>query len=434
MRKQIWLLLSLTILTLQQCKPVQKPDMQKNAGVLKVLRQPAEFEPQEAIWLIWPPADHKQGYSIEAVTLQIIAALIPHTHVVVTAATPDLYKKAKAAIPAAALQNGNVELLLLPSEQLWARDMGPVFVQLHNRKKAIVDFGFNAWGYTPSSAMDESTIRMEKFDEALAELRKLPIISTELISEGGNREVNGKGVLMLVQTVEQGRNPNKTLSEIEAEFRRVLGIKKIIWLKEGLHEDDHTFRGPLPLANGERAYTLTTTNGHIDEFARFVNDSTILLAQVSTEDRLEPIAKENHRRLEENFAILKKASDQDGRAFRIVRMPMPPHILDRMKPGDPVYDFISTLDYTDGSTFPVGKAVQVIAAASYLNFLITDKVVIGQKYWREGLDPAIRARDETAQTILEEVFPGRTILLLDPLAINFGGGGIHCITMQEPKI
>ena len=221
---------------------------------------------------------------------------------------------------------------------------------------------------------------------------------------------------------------------MEAEFRRVLGIKKIIWLKEGLREDDHTFRGPLPLANGERAYTVATTNGHIDEFARFVNDSTILLAQVPAEDLHEPIAKENHRRLEENYAILRNASDQDDRPFRIVRVPMPPHIIDRMEPGDPVYDFISTLDYADGSTFPVGKPVQVIAAASYLNFLITDKVIIGQKYWHEGLDPAVRARDEAVRAILEGIFPDRTILLLDPLAINFGGGGIHCITMQEPKI
>jgi agmatine deiminase len=433
MRKKIWLPLSLILLTLLQCGTAYKPRVQKTDGAPEVLRQPAEFEPQDCIWLIWPPVDHKEGYSAEVVTLQIITALIPHTRVVVTAATPDLYKKAKATIPAAALENGRVELLLLPSEQLWARDMGPVFVQLRNGKKAIVNFGFNAWGYTPENAMDESTIRMEKYDAAVAELRKLPLISTDLISEGGNRELNGKGVLMLVQAVEQGRNPRMTKAAMEGEFRRLLGVKKVIWLKEGLHEDDHTFRGTLPLANGTRAYTVATTNGHIDEFARFVNDSTILLAEVPAEDLHEPVARENHRRLEENYAILEKATDQDGRPFRIIRMPTPHQVPDRMKPGDSVYDFISTLDYKDGSVFPVGATVQVIPTASYLNFLITDKVVIGQKYWREGLNPAIKLRDETARSILEDVFPGRTILLLDALAINFGGGGIHCITIQEPK-
>ena len=434
MRNQIWLPLSLMILTCLQCGRVQEKNDLKSATVPEVLRQPAEFEPQDGIWLIWPPEDHKAGLPVEAVTLQIIAALIPHTRVIVTAANPDLLKRASAAIPATALKSGKVELLLLPSEQLWARDMGPVFVELRNGQKAVVDFGFNGWGYTADEAMDDYTIRMEKYDESVAALRKLPMISSDLISEAGNRELNGKGVLMLVEAVEQSRNPGKTKSYLASEFRRTLGVKKIIWLKEGLCEDDHTFRGPLRLANGEQAYTTATTNGHIDEFARFVNDSTILLAEVPAEDLHEPIARENQRRLEENYALLKKATDQDGRPFRIVRMPMPPLLLDKMQPGDAVYDFISTLNYENGHRFPAGSTVQVIAAASYLNFLITDKVVIGQKYWREGLDPAIRTRDEAARATLAKVFPGRTILLLDPLAINFGGGGIHCITMQEPKI
>ena len=76
---------------------------------------------------------------------------------------------------------------------------------------------------------------------------------------------------MVVETVEQGRNPNWTLAEMEAEFQRVLGVKKVIWLQEGLYEDDHTFRGPIPIENDKKAYTVVTTNGHIDEFARFVN-------------------------------------------------------------------------------------------------------------------------------------------------------------------
>lgn len=434
MRNQIWLPLSLMILTCLQCGKVQEKNAPKSAALPEVLRQPAEFEPQGGIWLIWPPEDHKAGLPVGAVTLQIIAALIPHTRVIVTASTPDLLESARAAIPATALKSGRVELLLLPSEQLWARDMGPVFVELRSGRKAVVDFGFNAWGYTADEVLDDNTIRMEKYDEAVAGLRNLPLISSELISEGGNRELNGKGVLMLVEAVEQSRNPRKTKAWMEAEFRRTLGVQKIIWLKEGLCEDDHTFRGPLRLADGGQAYTTATTNGHIDEFARFVNDSTILLAEVPVEDLHEPIARENQRRLEENYAILKKATDQDGRSFRILRMPMPPLLLNTMQPGDPVYDFISSLDYENGHRFPAGSAVKVIAAASYLNFLITDKVVIGQKYWREGLDPRIKARDETARATLEQVFPGRTILLLDPLAINFGGGGIHCITMQEPEI
>jgi len=312
--------------------------------------------------------------------------------------------------------------------------MGPNFVELTNGQKAVVDFGFNAWGYTDSDSMDDYTIRMEKFDERVAELRDLPLIQTDLISEGGNREVNGEGILMVTETVEKDRNPDMTLAEMEAEFRRVLGIEKVIWLKEGLVEDQHTFLGTLPLEDNEVAYTAVTTNGHIDEFARFVNDSTIVLASVKERDQEDPIGAENHRRMVENYEILKNATDQNGKPFRIVRMPLPQLILGKMKPGDSVYDFISSLNYEDGSNFPVGEDVTVIAAASYLNFLITDEVVIGQKYYSEGMDPAIEARDQEAAEILQQLFPQRKIVMIDALAVNFGGGGIHCITMNEPSI
>lgn len=401
---------------------------------ISVVRQPAEYDPQAAVWLMWSPIDHKEGYSNEQVTLEIIDALIPHTKVVVTAANQALYQKAKSSIPASALEGGQVELIQIPSEELWTRDMGPNYVELSNGQKAIVDFNFNAWGYTPTNAMDEYTIRMENFDSLIAEKQNLPIIKTELISEGGDREVNGEGVLMVVKTLEKGRNPNWSLAEMEAEFKRVLGVKKVIWLKEGLYEDDHTFRGPIELDNGEKAYTVVTTNGHIDEFARFVNDSTILLAEVPQADMEDPIAQENHRRMEENYKILRQAKDQDGKPFRIIRIPLPKTILTTMKPGDSVYDFISTLEYEDGSQFPEGKPVTVVAAASYLNFLITDKVILGQKYWKAGLDDAIKERDHKAASILEKIFPNRKVIMIDALAINLGGGGIHCITMQEPKI
>ena len=75
-----------------------------------------------------------------------------------------------------------------------------------------------------------------------------------------------------------------TRKEMEAEYKRLMGVKKIIWLKKGVVEDDHTFLGPITTSDGTKAYTVVTTNGHIDEFARFVNDSTILLAQVDSKE------------------------------------------------------------------------------------------------------------------------------------------------------
>ena len=402
------------------------------SSVIKVVRQAAEYDPQEAVWLIWSPIDHLDGFSNEQVTLDIIKQLVPNTNVKITAAKDELYERAKSMIPAAYLEGGSVQLIKIPSVELWARDMGPVFVEDSLGRKVIADFNFDAWGYGDTTEAD--TKIEEKYDELIGAHQGLPIISSNMISEGGNREVNGEGTLMVVEKVEMGRNPSMTKEEMEAEFQRMLGVSNVIWLKEGLKEDDHTFLGPIETHDGKKAYTVITTNGHIDEFARFVNDSTILLAQVDSSDLDDPIAMENYRRMEENYAILQNAKDQDGKPFKIVRMPLPKTILGEMKPGDAVYDYISTLEYKDGSEFPAGESVSVIAAASYLNFLITDNLILGQKYWRDGLDEAIKARDEQATQILQEVFPNRKVVMLDALAINYGGGGIHCISMQEPKL
>jgi agmatine deiminase len=225
-----------------------------------------------------------------------------------------------------------------------------------------------------------------------------------------------------------------TKEQMEAEYKRLLGVTNIVWLKTGLREDDHTFLSPIETADGTKAYTVVTTNGHIDEFARFVNDSTIILAKVDEEElrAKDPIAIENNKRLEENFAILQNAKDSNGNSFHIIRFPMPQIILKKMKPGDEVYEYIKTLDFQDGSVFPTDKTIDVIAAASYLNFTITNNVVLAQKYYREGGDIKILERDTQVKNLLQELFPAKEIIMIDAMAVNLGGGGIHCITMHEP--
>ncbi|GAA4820019.1 agmatine deiminase family protein [Algivirga pacifica] len=426
----MWATLSLSGVLFQCQAPSTKSVTQETATETpKVYRQAAEFEEQKGVWLIWPPAEHKQGYSNKAVTLKIIEQLINHTSVTVSCANDSLYQDAQKHIKQQ-FPEASIEITKVPSVELWARDMGPVIVEGENGEHIMADFNFDAWGYSDST--DKDTQIEEQFDVAIAKKLNLPVISTPMISEGGDREVNGKGTLLTVETVEQGRNPSMSKTEMEAEFKRMLGVSNVIWLKQGLKEDDHTFLGPIEAEEGLKAYTVITTNGHIDEFCRFVNDSTVLLAEVDPEDLHDPIAKENHRRMEENYQILKNATDQDGKPLRIVRMPLPKTILAKMQPGDPVYDYISTLDYQDGSTFPQGEEIHVVAAASYLNFLISNEVVIGQKYWKEGMDTAIKERDAQAKAVLESVFPDRQVIMLDALSINLGGGGIHCISMQLP--
>ena len=395
-----------------------------------VVNQPAEFETQEAIWLIWPSTNHKEEESVEKVTISIIESLIGDINIVVTCKDKELLDRANETLKNHFGELKKLTLLEIPSYEIWARDMGPIFVETNQNTLAIADFNFNFWGY--SDTLDIDTKTEEMYDVRVAEQFNLPVISSSMISEGGNREVNGKGTLMTTESVEEGRNPGMSKQEMETEYKRLLGVKKIIWLKQGLVEDDHTFLGPITTSDETKAYTVVTTNGHIDEFARFVNDSTILLAEIDSTELDDPIAFENHKRMEENYKILSEATDQDGKPFTIIRMPLPGTIFSTMSPGDYIYEYIKTLDYKDGSAFPNGDTVKVIAALSYLNFIITNTVVIGQTCWREGMPNELKLKDEKATQILQSVFPNRKVIMIDALAVNLGGGGIHCISMQQP--
>lgn len=397
----------------------------------RLYHQAAEFEPTEAIWLLWSNYDHRTDMPNEQATLDIISALAPHVKVKLIVANDSLYQHARSKIRPDWLEKQQVSIFKLPYQEFWARDMGPSFVLDWQGKLAMADFNFNAWGI---GSLQDSMVKMdESLDERVAKMMKLPVISSNLITEGGNHEVNGQGTLMLTEKVARGRNPKLSLTQIEKEYQRLLGVRKIIWLKEGLYEDDYTQRSPLPGPKGENLYTLLTTNGHIDEMARFVDAHTVLLAQVDSNDLDEPIGRENQRRLTQNLRILKTARDQDGKAFKIIRMPLPKLVVDTLRPGDGTYDLISISNFENGHQFPNGKPVLGIAAASYLNFLIANGCVLVPAYYRPGADAEVKRRDEQAQAILRSAFPQKKIIPIDALAVNFGGGGIHCITINEPK-
>ena len=394
-------------------------------------RQAAEYEPTEAVWLLYPQVTHKKSESINEVTLEIIQALAPYTKIKFVVPNDSVAVLAKKLIPENLLKNNTVSILKFPYREFWARDFGPSFLINENGEKAMADFMFNTWGYNDTSDVEAKID--EKLDEAIANYYKIPIISTNIVSEGGDHELNSKGTLLLVEAVEKHRNPGQTLNEIADEFKRVLGVTKVIWLKQGVRDDDNSTLGKIEGPNKKMFYTVLTTNGHVDEFARFVNDSTILLAWVKPEDRSSAVEIESAKRMEVNYNILKNAKDQNGKSFKIIKVPMPFPVLNTLQPGDGVYDILSQLTYIDGSKFPKGKPVDVIAAASYLNFLIANKVVLMAKYWKPNLPLEIKKRDEEAFYIIQNAFPDKKVIAINTLAVNLGGGGIHCITINEPQ-
>ena len=407
----------------------EPPDANRGAGgAAENFVFPAEFEPQRALWMAWPTYENKRGLPTEPLLIEIIRAAENRVEIELLAQDADEAGAIRARLREEDVPDGHVTIRSVPHGDVWVRDMGPIFLRGDRGGLRIADFGFNMWGYespdSPNSRLEEAV------DRLIAEQLGLEVVKSALVSEGGSREFNGRGTMIAVEAVEKQRNPGWTLDAMDEEFRRVLGVSRVIWLAEGMAEDELTFRGRLP---GD-VYTVITTGGHVDEFARFADPETILLAEVTeAERRTDPIAAISYERLEESFRRLSAATDQDGNPFRIVRVPVPDSLFDTMRRGDGVFDYIQPLEYEDGSRIDPDDEIRVIAAASYLNFQVTNGLVLAQKYWKPGMPESLREKDERALAILREVFPGREVLPLDAMAVNLGGGGIHCILQQEPR-
>ena len=138
-----------------------------------------------------------------------------------------------------------------------------------------------------------------------------------------------------------------------------------------------------------------------------------------------------------NYDILKNATDQNGKPFNIVKMPVPDidymtFALDTVSKNDEI-KFLSQQILFEQKNFSVGDTVHFVPSSSYLNFLITNKTVFQAKYWTEGMPGTVKAKDEKAKQILKKYFPDKNIYQINTAETNHNGGGLHCWSMQIPK-
>ena len=191
----------------------------------------------------------------------------------------------------------------------WLRDFGPAYLVSNQGKRKLVNFLYFR--------------RRLKFVDQIAEKLKTPLIQIPLNSTGGSREVNGKGTAILVESHELLENKPKTKEVIEVELKNALHLEKIIWLKQGIPQDDGQFTGPI----FEDIYP-NGVNGHVDEFCRFANAQTVLISSVSEEEAgSHPILAEAKKRLDENYRILMESADQDGNKLNVIQVPFAPLLL-----------------------------------------------------------------------------------------------------------
>lgn len=392
---------------------------------IKEFRTPAEWEKQESVWLAWPVFDSIKGRHASDVTESIVRELASFIKVDLIVQDENEKTKIISNFNTKKIPFSHVRFHIAPHEDIWMRDMGPIFQVNGKKERRIVDFNFNLWGYQKENSFDETV------DRVIANNLGLPTIKANLFSEGGGVELNGNGIALLTEAVSFQRNPNLTKEQIEAEYKRVLNIKKIIWIKEGLPEDQHSTLGTLP----GRYFTPITTGGHVDEFVRFVSTDTILLGEISEEEaNTNPILKLGRTVLENAYKTLAKETDLEGKPFKIIRLPMPELLFETIGPGDGTYDFLKDLEFKDGTKIIAGEKIKIVLAASYMNYLITNGAVLIPKYWKEGRSEQIQKKDQAAVRILSQLFPDRKIIQINPENVNIGGGGIHCITQQMPAV
>lgn len=335
------------------------------------LRWPAEWEPMEAVWISWPHReDLWQGglQELMGIYAGLAAAIAQEAEVRINAAAP-LHDMIRRHLAARGVQR--FRLYDHPTNDVWCRDHGPIFVQREDGSMQIADWTFNAWGgkFAPWD-LDNG------IPQLIAGALQMPRLSSRLILEGGAIEGNGQGLLLTTEAVllNPNRNPGLSKAEIEAELHRMLGTRSVFWLGQGIEGDD--------------------TDGHIDDMVRFVNAEAVV--SITEEDVHSP----HYRILAENNERLQDLRTVDGSRVEVVPLPMP-------KP-------LVAQDW---------RLEQL--PASYANFLICNGAVIVPIFMQEK-------EDDRALGILRECFPGRRVVGIDARRLVLEGGAIHCITQQQP--
>ena len=438
-------------------------------------RLPGEFERQAAVWLCW--SEHKyaaRGHDVHDVYAEVVAHLVDEVQVYFNCGVEGTIDECRRVLARRGVELERIVFTQFADRFHWARDYGADIVVAEggapdrrsgsdagwSRRRRLVNFGFDAYGMAGGHGLGGG------YAECVADTRRIAahqavvmdctdIVDSFLVSEGGNRESNGRGVMMTIADTEvRKRNPGWSQQQVEAEFVRLFGLDKVIWLPWPTWEDEDFLDGVLDVVDGRPVYRSHSANGHIDEMCRFVSEDTVVLAEVAAEDaKARHSARVTRWRLEAAREVLERSTTADGRPLRIVRIPTPEPIHFVAGPGDVIHETWQEaravlaergggdgcgaagdgLRLRDGTRFPSGD-ILMQPALSYCNFLICNGVVLGQKYWKEGLPDAVRLKDEAAHRVLVEAFPGRQVVMLDATALNILGGGIHCITKNVPWV
>jgi agmatine deiminase len=335
---------------------------------------PAEWEEHTGVWLAWPHDEitFPAGRLKKAEAAYV--EIIKHIHATEDVELLIINEQMRTRVTEL-LQSSNIDIKKITFHitnyaDVWIRDYGPTFIKNPETR----ELAWVKWGYNAYGNKFPDLLKDNEVFFALRRYLDRRMFEPVMIMEGGAIETNGQGVILTTEQCLLNPNRNTQLNKETTEklLKNYLGARKILWLKNGL-VNDHT-------------------DGHIDELARFVGPNKIVCAYE------ENATDENYSILEDNYQTLIKAKNLDNNPFEIIKLPMP-HMV-----------------YDDDSKAP----------ASYTNFYIGNEVVLAATFQDEN--------DAKALEILQSCFPDRKIIGIDCSDLICGGGGVHCITQQQPLI
>ncbi|HEX3740379.1 MAG TPA: agmatine deiminase family protein [Terriglobales bacterium] len=368
----------------------------------KRYRMPAEWEPHVATWLAWPhyKLDWPGKFEpIPWVFAEIIRYLSRHERVELIVKDVAAERSARKTLRLAHALNENVHFHRWPTDRIWTRDSGCVFVfegeparagapappqeiggggtgvLAHAEQLAAVKWRFNAWAKYSNWKLDEK-IGSLMAEAAGADGIQAVFGKNRVVLEGGSIDVNGQGTLITTEECllsrVQLRNPGMKKRDYENIFAEYLGASNIIWLGSGIVGDD--------------------THGHVDDITRFVSPDTVVTCVEA-----DP-ASENYEALRDNVRRLRDATVEGGKPLATIDLPMPAPV------------------YFEGRRLP----------ASYANFYIANRSVLVPVF----NDP----NDRIALDILGDIFPDREVVGIYCGDLIWGFGAIHCMTQQQPAM
>lgn len=349
-------------------------------------RMIAEWEGSKKVWMLWP--ERIDNWRDNAVPAQKkfaeVANMIAKHRPMVVGVSRKHFSSAKKLLV------DSVIIKIIDYDDSWIRDTGPTFVANSKGDVRAIDWDFNAWGGSDGGLYDYWE-RDKLVASKVIKIENIDFYKAPIILEGGSIHVDGQGTLITTEEclLNKNRNSQASKAKIERILEEYCGVGKIIWLKRGLYNDE--------------------TNGHIDNIFSFVKPGVGLLSW--TDDKDDP----NYEISREALSILKQEKDSRGRCLEIIKI------------TQPMAQFISKTESLGVNkilgSYPRNEGDRLIC--SYINYY-RDKDFILLPFFGD------KEADKNAYDIFIKIFPGYRITPVYCREIILGGGGIHCITLNQP--